>query len=117
MYFILDEGHNCIAVDFAEWSAWCKVDENCEVAEDFLLGGQIRVSTVFTGIDSEALPNKPPKTFLTENLGYKPRPSGRLYILLDKYFNKRPNFILPTWDSHQLLPHPWFKLKADRIFS
>ncbi|MBN3875217.1 hypothetical protein [Nostoc sp. JL23] len=65
MYFILDEGHNCIAVDFAEWSAWCKVDENCEVAEDFLLGGQIRVSTVFTGIDSEALPNKPPKTFLT----------------------------------------------------
>ncbi len=41
---------------------------------------------------------------------------GRLYILLDKYFNKRPKFVLPAWNSHQFFSRPWFHLKADRFF-
>ncbi|MEH1777135.1 hypothetical protein [Nostoc sp.] len=67
LYFLLGENRDCIAVDAKEWLAWYKntESENCDVAEDFLLDREVRISTMFTGLSWEVSPKEPPKPFLT----------------------------------------------------
>ena len=48
LFFILDEQHQPIQVDFRTWAVWFEDFNNRRVAEDKV--GALRVSTVFLGI-------------------------------------------------------------------
>jgi hypothetical protein len=47
-YYILDDNHNVVAVDLMTWARWYETDER--LVGDTTVG-DVRVSTVFLGID------------------------------------------------------------------
>lgn len=65
MYFVLDSDHNAIAVDDREWAQWHKNFENRQVAEDFLHGKAVRISTACQGMNLAVSFDEPPIIFET----------------------------------------------------
>ncbi|MFN6572403.1 hypothetical protein [Dendronalium sp. ChiSLP03b] len=83
-YYILDDGHDPIAVSAYEWSQWFENIEHRRVAEDYLFDSKIRVSTVFLGLNHQHWLDGPPLFFETMVFG------GETDMLQTRY---------STWDD------------------
>ena len=51
MYYILDENKKIVPVDRERYFIWSENDNHRRVAEDFADNGDVRISTVFLGMD------------------------------------------------------------------
>ena len=65
MYFVLDESHSARPVCDEEWWEWYKNPENRRVAEDYLFGNTLRISTICNGLNSAISASDPPLIFET----------------------------------------------------
>jgi len=83
-HYILD-GHKAIPVDFMTWARWFENIKDRHVADEKV--GDVRVSTVFLGLDHALGANEPPMIFETMVFG------GELDMEMERY---------STWEQAEI---------------
>lgn len=69
-YFILNDDHSTTPVDMMEWAQWLSADRNKVIVKQETFG-EVRVSTVFLGLNHAWLGQGPPLIFETMIFGGK----------------------------------------------